>query len=619
MKQNTIKIKMILLIFITLIPLSALRVIEIRQDFRTSIEAELNSSEEFAEAISSSFTSFIERSWATQYAIGEAIVRNPDWNSEDMKKYFASIALDDKVYGKYSWTDSKGVVIASSDEIVINKDMSSVDFVKEVIRGQDKVLGNIKPSVVDSSLIIPIARGVRVNGELKGIIVSIINVKDIRSIFPAKRLGNGSTFGLIDRNANLVYRNGNDNIPFEKRKIRQDSPARRALKGEVVKTYGRNSGFDGTKRIGIDYPIGDLGWSCFVTTDSGHVLGGKKKEIAKNIILFIIIYLVSFSIAIIFASRIIKPINRLKAVAKEVMEGNLWVKTNISPKGDLGDVGQAFDNMTEGLRDRVKEIEEYNNLKAQFLSTMSHELKTPLNIILGCIQLLETFEVNTNEELHKKYNKYIKMQKQNSFRLLRLINNIVDINKLEENNLVINPSNNDIVKVVEDITLSVVEYTRLKNINVIFDTEVEEKIIAFDIDMMERIILNLLSNAIKFTEGGGTIEVNIYDGEDSVAISIKDNGIGIPKDKLQMIFDRFTQVDNSLRRRSEGSGIGLSLVKSLVELHGGSVSVESRIGCGSEFIVKLPVRLTDNESHVHIKENLSSVEKVNVEFSDIYI
>jgi len=309
----------------------------------------------------------------------------------------------------------------------------------------------------------------------------------------------------------------------------------------------------------------------------------------------------------------------LKTVAKEVMEGNLWVKTNINPKGDLGDVGQAFDNMTEGLRDRVKEIEEYNNLKAQFLSTMSHELKTPLNIILGCIQLLETFQVNTNEELHKKYNKYIKMQKQNSFRLLRLINNIVDINKLEENNLVINPSNNDIVKVVEDITLSVVEYTRLKNINVVFDTEVEEKIIGFDIDMMERIILNLLSNAIKFTEGGGTIEVNIYDGEDSVAISIKDNGIGIPEDKLQMIFDRFTQVDNSLRRRSEGSGIGLSLVKSLAELHGGSVSVESRIGYGSEFIVKLPVRLTDNESHVHIKENLSSVEKVNVEFSDIYI
>lgn len=619
MKQNTIKIKMILLIFITLIPLSALRVIEIRQDFKTSIESELNASEEFAEAISSSFTSFVERSWATQYAIGEAIIRNPHWNSEDMKKYFASIALDDKVYGKYSWTDSKGVVIASSDEIIINKDMGYVDFVKEVIRGQDKVLGNIKPSVVDSSLIIPIARGIRINGELKGVIVSIINVKDIRAIFPAKRLGNGSTFGLIDRNANLVYRNGNDNIPFEKRKIRQDSPARRALKGEVVKTYGRSSGFDGTERIGIDYPIGDLGWSCFVTTSAEHILGEKKKEIAKNIILFIIIYLVSFSIAIIFASRLIKPINRLKTVAKEVMEGNLWVKTNISPKGDLGDVGQAFDNMIEGLRNRVKEIEEYNNLKAQFLSTMSHELKTPLNIILGCIQLLETFEVNTNEELHKKYNKYIKMQKQNSFRLLRLINNIVDINKLEENNLVINPSNNDIVKVVEDITLSVVEYTSLKNINVVFDTEVEEKIIAFDIDMMERIILNLLSNAIKFTEGGGTIEVNVYDGEDLIAISIKDNGIGIPEDKFQMIFDRFTQVDNSLRRRSEGSGIGLSLVKSLVELHGGSVSVESRIGCGSEFIVKLPVRLTDNESHVHIKENLSSVEKVNVEFSDIYI
>jgi signal transduction histidine kinase len=138
--------------------------------------------------------------------------------------------------------------------------------------------------------------------------------------------------------------------------------------------------------------------------------------------------------------------------------------------------------------------------------------------------------------------------------------------------------------------LSVAEFAKNKGISLIFDTEVEEKIMACDVDNIERIMLNLLSNSIKYTKPGGNIYVNIYDNEEAVTVSVKDTGIGIPKDKLKIIFERFMQVDSSLKRESEGSGIGLALVKSLVEKQGGEIWLRSEEGLGTDFSLKFPLK-----------------------------
>ncbi|MHB8030967.1 MASE3 domain-containing sensor histidine kinase [Clostridium sporogenes] len=265
----------------------------------------------------------------------------------------------------------------------------------------------------------------------------------------------------------------------------------------------------------------------------------------------------------------------------------------------------------------LNESREYNKLITDFLANISHELKTPLNVIFTAVQILDLYKKDANS--YDKKEQYIKVIKQNCYRLMRLINNLLDTTKLDSGYLKLNLVNCNIVNLVEEITLSVVYYAESKNINIIFDTDVEEKIMAVDPDKIERIILNLLSNAIKFTGSGGNIYVNIKDCKDSITISVKDTGIGIPQDKIENIFERFVQVDKTLRRNKEGSGIGLYLVKSFVNMHEGNIDIQSVIGKGSEFIINIPVKLVKEDSE---KENnvlySPSKEYVDMEFADIY-
>lgn len=271
------------------------------------------------------------------------------------------------------------------------------------------------------------------------------------------------------------------------------------------------------------------------------------------------------------------------------------------------------------LKRKLEETEALDKFKTEFFSNISHELKTPLNIILGTIQLAN---VSYDDAFgYQHFHKHMGIMKQNCFRLLRLINNLIDITRLESGSLAIQLRNYDIVKVVEDITISVAKYIENYGIELIFDTEVEEKCLSCDADQMERIMLNLLSNAIKFTKPGGSIMVNMLDQGESIMISVKDTGIGIPPEKLKTIFNRFQQVESTLKMNAGGSGIGLSLVKSLVEAQEGTITVKSELNKGSEFMITLPVKLGEAVElaydEVAATDQSKMVERITIEFSDI--
>ena len=269
----------------------------------------------------------------------------------------------------------------------------------------------------------------------------------------------------------------------------------------------------------------------------------------------------------------------------------------------------------KAILNAMHNAEEANKIKTHFISNISHELKTPINVIMSAIQLIN---YNTKESPSYSKNKNtLAIIDDNCKRLLRLINNLIDVQKHELDDTKLNLSAVNVVNLIEMLVASVVPYAESKNLNLIFDTNKEDVILKVDADKLERIILNLLSNAIKFSKPNGEIKVTLS-FEDCLYISVTDNGIGIAQENLNKIFDKFTQLDTSFSRKNEGSGIGLSIVKSFVLLHNGKISVKSELNKGTSFLIELPLTETSNiETEDASYDNLS--ENVKIELSDIYI
>jgi len=317
---------------------------------------------------------------------------------------------------------------------------------------------------------------------------------------------------------------------------------------------------------------------------------------------------------------------------RENVERNYLESKFVCFNGEIKDVeiittkynSQKYPALLSVVRDltpfrKIKELESYDKIKTEFFANISHEFKTPLSVILSAIQLM-----NSNcrgIDMCGKEKKYMKNIQQNCYRLLRLVNNLIDITKIDSNYFDLNLQNCNIVKLVENITMSVAEYAQERGLAIEFGKNVNERIIACDPEQIERIILNLISNAVKFTPKGGRISVEVRDCDDKVQIIVRDTGIGIPNDMQRIIFERF-QRDRSFRRRSEGSGIGLSIVQALVEKHGGTVAVQSEVGKGSEFTVELPCSVLPEEGNTLADrmdtDNNYYAEKIRIEFSDIY-
>lgn len=338
-----------------------------------------------------------------------------------------------------------------------------------------------------------------------------------------------------------------------------------------------------------------------------------------TISIFTIRRIFNFDIFFKYSDKILEYNKMLTLIAYTILLIGLYIEVirKIEESISLNNKVSGFDE----LKIKYKEIKEIEKAKSQFFANLSHEIKTPINIIYSCIQLLDINKKNGEKSLSDAYNKYEHTLKQNCYRLLRLVNNLVDMTKIDSGYMKLIFINCEIVSLVEDITLSIVPYVESKNINIVFDTYIEELKIRCDPESMERVILNLLSNAIKFTDNNGNISVFIEADEKYVFIRVKDDGIGISEDIREEIFNRFVQEDKSFNRKKEGSGIGLALVKSLVELHDGEVYLE-KVSKGSEFVVKLPNIKIDEELDVYNKvmdaESKPLVQKINIEFSDIY-
>ncbi|HAV78526.1 MAG TPA: hypothetical protein DCX53_14350 [Anaerolineae bacterium] len=261
--------------------------------------------------------------------------------------------------------------------------------------------------------------------------------------------------------------------------------------------------------------------------------------------------------------------------------------------------------LEQRVEERTQQLKDANRSKDEFLANMSHELRTPLNSILG---LSESLLEQTRGPLNEKQEQYIQLISSSGEHLLDVINDILDISKIEAGKFELRPEIISVNEICESSINFVEEMADKKSITLDFQNKRSITSLHADPQRLKQILVNLLSNAVKFTHENGTVSLEVLTNAegDQIHFTVTDNGVGIAPEDQPRLFKPFTQLDSSLARQQEGTGLGLALILKLAELHGGSIRVESDVGKGSRFTVTLPWNRQETDQQVQIGSPLKS-------------
>ena len=306
---------------------------------------------------------------------------------------------------------------------------------------------------------------------------------------------------------------------------------------------------------------------------------------------------------------IVKPVKHLKEVSEAIATGELNIRSEIQTGDEFEDLSHAFNRMLRNLTNiqernkkliadldrKVDELArvnmalfEGNRLKSEFLSTMSHELRTPLNSIIGFSELLLGAD-NLSEKQHR-YSANIMASGQ---RLLALINDVLDLAKLEAGKMRLHPETINPATICEHAAAMFRPQAEKKNIDLKVLVDAADPTVRQDAGKLHQILTNLLSNAVKFTPEGGRVTLKAATDGNDLVFTVSDTGVGISPEEQDLIFDKFRQAANPMTREQGGTGLGLSIVRELAKLLHGDVSLQSELGRGSTFTVRVAARLAD--------------------------
>ncbi|HUV67464.1 MAG TPA: HAMP domain-containing sensor histidine kinase, partial [Sedimentisphaerales bacterium] len=272
----------------------------------------------------------------------------------------------------------------------------------------------------------------------------------------------------------------------------------------------------------------------------------------------------------------------LEISTSPILDENGEVTRSVHIAKDITERSQA----KEILEKSNKQLAEYNQLKDEFVSTASHELRTPLSIIMGAIRLiLDEIPGRIVEEQRKVLATAMK----NVERLGRIVDSLLNISKIESGKLDLHKTVVNIFELIKDTVSNYESLSQEKGIHIDHEVPQTNVDICLDQDKTREVLMNLISNSFKFTPEGGWIKVICAKQEGRVLVTVRDSGVGIAKEDIPKLFDKFTQFSRKAGPGEKGTGLGLAIVKKLVEMHGGTIEVESKVGQGTTFTISLPL------------------------------
>ncbi len=299
------------------------------------------------------------------------------------------------------------------------------------------------------------------------------------------------------------------------------------------------------------------------------------KEI-NQVITFIgiLMILITICIAILIANNISNPIEVVSNMTNLMGEGGYYNK--IDYQSNIYEI----DNLIVSINNLASKLEEQENLRKRLTTDISHELRTPLTNVQTHLEAMIDGIWEPNAERLNSVNEEV-------IRLTNLVNQLKNLAKFDSEKSKLNLTEINIEKLIKNIVYNNQGCALEKNLNIVFNLENVNTYL--DKDKISQVIVNLLSNAIRYTNAGGNIYINAYKEKENIKIHFKDEGVGIPKESLNHIFERFYRVDESRSKDTGGIGVGLTIVKSIVDLHEGKIEVKSKQNEGSEFIITLPI------------------------------
>lgn len=443
----------------------------------------------------------------------------------------------------------------------------------------DRTIDEARPIVI---IAVPIEKG--------GAVIARIDGAAINQLFDSIELSPQVVISVIDSDGRVLYRRRGSEAPSEADVTW--APLSSVLPNERTNVVELTSPIDGIKRVYGMAHVRETGLVALIGIPSSTLYEPARRRLIRYGITGLIALLLALAAALVIERSIVRPVRRLRATSQRLGGGDLTARAPLLGGGEIGDLGTAFNTMATQIAEREERLKELDRLKSEFVSNVSHELKTPLTTIKLLAHLLQRTDLTEEEKLD--YAKTIAVE---CDRQIDFVGNLLDLSRIESGAYKLRKTRVD----ARELLRSCVEVERYRaeslSLTLTTNVPVRTSAVSGDFEALRRVIRNLIDNAIKYTPAGGRITVSARENDDLLAISVSDTGKGISEADLPHVFDKFYRAESdesSMGTAAPGVGLGLYLAQHIVAQLDGELSVESKPDGGTTFTISLPRWIDDS-------------------------